>query len=77
MKVSYIKWYDASGSAENIWQEDDQLSESLVVVQSAGLVISEDSDRVTIIHSKIPGGFMGDITIPKIGIISRKDFEIK
>ena len=76
MKVTFIKWLDASGSDQNIWTKDEELNELLVQVQTAGLIMSEDDERITVVGSKTSGAFMGDITIPKIGITFRKDFEV-
>lgn len=77
MKVAYVKWLDAAGTAENIWQSLDTLPSDLIEVQSAGIVIDETDTTVTLINSKTSISFMGDITIPKISILVRKDFEIK
>lgn len=75
MKATHIKWLDAAGTSENIWQRHDTLPEDLIEVESAGIIISEDSDRITIVMSRTEYSFMGDLTIPKISIISRKDFD--
>lgn len=75
MKITYLEWIDSAGSTNNGWQDIDELVTEYLPIKSAGIIMSEDSDSITIVHSSTKGSFMGDITIPKIAITKRKDFD--
>lgn len=74
--ITYIKWLDASGTSDNIWQDLGTLPTSLVEIETAGIIAAEDEDSVTVVLSTSEIAFMGDVTIPKVGITFRKDFEV-
>lgn len=76
MKITYIKWLDAAGTDQNVWQDIEALPGTLIEIHTAGIVVSEDEQQVTVVASRSEVAFMGDITIPKVGIIYRKDFTV-
>ena len=72
MKALYLEWEDSSSLAGRIWHDQDS-DVGVSKCMTAGFVIREDKNSVTIASHVTPHGDMaGDITIPKKSVTKRR-----
>jgi hypothetical protein len=73
MKIEIVKWLDSSGPKGTWFDKDDAAVELAdMTVQSVGLVVFEDTDRLVLSHSIMGDNVASPITIPKRAIVSRQ-----
>lgn len=73
MKIVWIRWVDSVVPAENGWHKPSDLNLNPLVIESAGILVSEDKHQITLCNSMGNNAHItGVITVPKCAIKKRR-----
>lgn len=75
MSLELVEWTDAVGGVGTWTAESELEARECVLVRSVGWVIGEHEDRITMVSHRYPDASCGDMTIPKVCIVSRRLIE--
>lgn len=73
VRIIYIEWTDSISFGNSVWTKEDTItSGQLPLCKSAGFLIHETEDSMTIAAHIGEGSVSGDICVPKVSIKKRK-----
>lgn len=73
LNLEYVQWVDSSSMHYQIWRSLDQIEMSETLIHTVGTVIAEDKKNIQLaMNFDKSGNVSGDITIPKVSILKRK-----
>lgn len=73
LNLEYVQWIDSSSMHYQIWRSLDQIEMSETLIHTVGTVIAEDKKNIQLaMNFDETGNVSGDITIPKVSILKRK-----
>lgn len=73
LNLEYVQWVDSSSMHYQIWRSLDQIEMSETLIHTVGTVIAEDKKNIQLaMNFDETGNVSGDITIPKVSILKRK-----